>query len=104
VELYLHPQYAFMAWCSVQALGQIYLYLNLAILYRFKMNRVRMMTINQVRPQRSSTKFHIEIQNLLIHHDNHVNIFPLTNAFFNIVTTAVTVKRLLYALKCRQAT
>jgi hypothetical protein len=27
VELYLHPQYAFMAWCSVKAQGQLYLYL-----------------------------------------------------------------------------
>jgi hypothetical protein len=27
VELYLHSQYAFMAWCSVKAQGQLYLYL-----------------------------------------------------------------------------
>jgi hypothetical protein len=25
VELYLHPQYSFMAWCSVKARGQLYL-------------------------------------------------------------------------------
>jgi hypothetical protein len=27
VELYLHSQYVFMAWCSVKAHGQLYLYL-----------------------------------------------------------------------------
>jgi hypothetical protein len=27
VELYLHPQYAFTAWCSVKAQGELYLYL-----------------------------------------------------------------------------
>jgi hypothetical protein len=29
VELYLHSQYAVMAWCSVKAQGQLYLYLHL---------------------------------------------------------------------------
>jgi hypothetical protein len=28
VELYLHSQYAFMAWCSVKAQGELYVYLN----------------------------------------------------------------------------
>jgi hypothetical protein len=27
MELYLHPHYAFMEWCSVKAQGQLYLYL-----------------------------------------------------------------------------
>jgi hypothetical protein len=35
VELYLHPQYAFMAWCSVKAQGQLYLYLLDFCVYRF---------------------------------------------------------------------
>jgi hypothetical protein len=33
VELYLHsPLYVFMAWCSVKAQGQLYLYLTFTVL------------------------------------------------------------------------
>jgi hypothetical protein len=28
VDLYLHPQYAFLAWCLVKAQGQLYLYIT----------------------------------------------------------------------------
>jgi hypothetical protein len=31
MELYLHPQYAFMAWCSVKAQGQLYFYFYLLL-------------------------------------------------------------------------
>jgi len=33
VIVYVIPQYAFMAWCSVKAQGQIYLYLTFQYIY-----------------------------------------------------------------------